>query len=249
MASQKLRTIEESNNLTTLSLDELIGNLKVYEEVIKKDSKTVKSKRKQSRSIALKARKESSDDDSSDTLIGDRTTTTSKKEHSFNPYTLPKYYSLKENKDDQKMAMANEMLLSVEIQIISSENRSKLSKYQNQGFVGGSWSDSDKDKEEKTKEEKYLMAKASKEDYSMGIVGATINSYKAGPFSFKGDRNLSWGPALICTRYYIWGLHALNLFVLSSDELGVRVGSLSGRGGVTGRLRIDLAADLKSRPK
>ncbi|GKE08548.1 hypothetical protein Tco_1412099 [Tanacetum coccineum] len=37
----------------------------VYEEVIKKDSKTVKSKREQSRSIALKARKESSDDDSS----------------------------------------------------------------------------------------------------------------------------------------------------------------------------------------
>ncbi|GJX50461.1 hypothetical protein Tco_0277306 [Tanacetum coccineum] len=61
----KVTTIEESNNLTTLSLDELIGNLKVYEEVIKKDSKTVKSKRKQSRSIALKARKESSDDDSS----------------------------------------------------------------------------------------------------------------------------------------------------------------------------------------
>ncbi|GJZ38111.1 hypothetical protein Tco_0584302 [Tanacetum coccineum] len=37
----------------------------VYEEVIKKDFETVKSKREQSRSIALKARKESSDDDSS----------------------------------------------------------------------------------------------------------------------------------------------------------------------------------------
>ncbi|GJQ96826.1 hypothetical protein Tco_0007965 [Tanacetum coccineum] len=37
----------------------------VYEEVIKKDSKTVKNKREQSRSIALKARKESSDEDSS----------------------------------------------------------------------------------------------------------------------------------------------------------------------------------------
>ncbi|GJU70127.1 hypothetical protein Tco_1256386 [Tanacetum coccineum] len=61
----KVTTIEESNNLTTLSLDELIGNLKVYEEVIKKDSETIKSKREQSRSIALKARKESSDDDSS----------------------------------------------------------------------------------------------------------------------------------------------------------------------------------------
>ncbi|GKB00868.1 hypothetical protein Tco_0828912 [Tanacetum coccineum] len=37
----------------------------VYEEVIKKDSEIVKNKREQSRSIALKARKESSDEDSS----------------------------------------------------------------------------------------------------------------------------------------------------------------------------------------
>ncbi|GKD34894.1 hypothetical protein Tco_1250403 [Tanacetum coccineum] len=62
---EKVTVIEESKNLTILSLDELIGNLKVYEEVIKKDSETVKSKREQSRTIALKARKESSDDDSS----------------------------------------------------------------------------------------------------------------------------------------------------------------------------------------
>nr|GEU76128.1 DUF4219 domain-containing protein/UBN2 domain-containing protein [Tanacetum cinerariifolium] len=56
----KVMVIEKSN----LSLNELIRNLKVYEEVIKKDSKTVKSNREQSRSIALKAIKESSDDDS-----------------------------------------------------------------------------------------------------------------------------------------------------------------------------------------
>ncbi|GKE44378.1 zf-CCHC domain-containing protein [Tanacetum coccineum] len=61
----KVTTIEASKNLKTLSLDELIGNLKVYEEVIKKDSEIVKNKREQSRSIALKARKESSDNDSS----------------------------------------------------------------------------------------------------------------------------------------------------------------------------------------
>ncbi|GJR14784.1 putative ribonuclease H-like domain-containing protein [Tanacetum coccineum] len=61
----KVTTIKELKNLKTLSLDELIGNLKVYEEVIKKDSETVKSKREQSRSIALKPRKESIDDDSS----------------------------------------------------------------------------------------------------------------------------------------------------------------------------------------
>ncbi|GJR36140.1 hypothetical protein Tco_1211824 [Tanacetum coccineum] len=34
----KVTTIEESKNLTTLSLDELIGNLKVYEEVKKEVS-------------------------------------------------------------------------------------------------------------------------------------------------------------------------------------------------------------------
>nr|GEY33928.1 UBN2 domain-containing protein [Tanacetum cinerariifolium] len=61
----KVTAIEESKDLRTLSLDELIGNLKVNEEIIKKDSETIKSKRKQCISIALKARKESSDDDSS----------------------------------------------------------------------------------------------------------------------------------------------------------------------------------------
>ncbi|GKF70275.1 hypothetical protein Tco_0203332 [Tanacetum coccineum] len=61
----KVTDIEESKNLTTLPLDELIGNLKVHEEIIKKDSKTIKSKREQNRSIALKARKESSDENSS----------------------------------------------------------------------------------------------------------------------------------------------------------------------------------------
>ncbi|GJT78344.1 zf-CCHC domain-containing protein [Tanacetum coccineum] len=40
----------------------------------------------------------------------------------------------------------------------------KLSRYQNQkAFVGGSWSDSDEDEEEKTNDEKCLMAKASNE--------------------------------------------------------------------------------------
>ncbi|GKE98833.1 hypothetical protein Tco_0022184, partial [Tanacetum coccineum] len=61
----KVTTIEESKNLTTLSLDELIKNLKVYEVIIKKDSKMVKGKRKQSRSLALKAKTESSDEESS----------------------------------------------------------------------------------------------------------------------------------------------------------------------------------------
>ncbi|GJV26556.1 hypothetical protein Tco_1379251 [Tanacetum coccineum] len=51
---------EESKDLTSLSLDELIGNLKVHEMIIKKDSEIVKAKGER-RSLALKAKKESSD--------------------------------------------------------------------------------------------------------------------------------------------------------------------------------------------
>ncbi|GJU77352.1 hypothetical protein Tco_1274422 [Tanacetum coccineum] len=57
--------IEESKDLISLPHDELIGNLKVYEVIIKKDSEMVKEKREQNRSLALKAKKESSDEDSS----------------------------------------------------------------------------------------------------------------------------------------------------------------------------------------
>ncbi|GJX31569.1 hypothetical protein Tco_0241424 [Tanacetum coccineum] len=50
----KVTAIEELKDLTSLSLDELIGNLKFYEVIIKKDSEMVKGKREQTRSLALK---------------------------------------------------------------------------------------------------------------------------------------------------------------------------------------------------
>nr|GEW24821.1 copia protein [Tanacetum cinerariifolium] len=53
---------EESKDLTSLSLDELIRNLKVHKMIIKKDSKIVKAKIKR-KSLALKANKESSDEE------------------------------------------------------------------------------------------------------------------------------------------------------------------------------------------
>ncbi|GJZ19357.1 retrovirus-related pol polyprotein from transposon TNT 1-94 [Tanacetum coccineum] len=51
-----------SKDLTSLSLDKLIGNLKVYEMIIKKDSEIVKAKVER-KSLALKAKKESSDEE------------------------------------------------------------------------------------------------------------------------------------------------------------------------------------------
>ncbi|GKB22850.1 hypothetical protein Tco_0862251 [Tanacetum coccineum] len=99
----KVTAIEESKDLTSLSLDELIGNLKVYEVIIKKDSEMVKDKREQNRSLALKAKKESSDEDSS--------TSDSEDEE----YTMVV-------RDFKKESRAKGNALNVEIQIISSEN-------------------------------------------------------------------------------------------------------------------------------
>nr|GEX39790.1 copia protein [Tanacetum cinerariifolium] len=58
----KFTAIEESKDLTSLSLDELIGNLKVYEMIIKKDSEIVKAN-VEIKYLALKAKKESNDEE------------------------------------------------------------------------------------------------------------------------------------------------------------------------------------------
>ncbi|GJX50156.1 UBN2 domain-containing protein [Tanacetum coccineum] len=53
----KVTAIEESKDLSTLPLDELIGNLKVYKVVLEKDLEIFKNKKEKYKSLALKARK------------------------------------------------------------------------------------------------------------------------------------------------------------------------------------------------
>ncbi|GKD64963.1 hypothetical protein Tco_1307071, partial [Tanacetum coccineum] len=131
--------IEESKDLTSLSLNELIKNLKVHELVIKKDSKIVKGKRER-RSLALKAKKESSDEE-----------------------------SLTSRSKDEEYAMADDKNGKSERKCFRCGDPNNLIREclkpprdKNQrAFVGGSWSDSGEKDDENSKDEMCLMAHAS----------------------------------------------------------------------------------------
>nr|GEW23637.1 Gag-protease polyprotein [Tanacetum cinerariifolium] len=125
----KVTAIKESKDLTSLSLDELIGNSKVYEVIIKKDSEMVKGKREQNRSLALKAKKESSDEDILTSDSEDEEYVMAVRD--FNKFFKRRERLVRQPHDEKnhpkevkttKMAMAKENVLNVEIQIISSES-------------------------------------------------------------------------------------------------------------------------------
>ncbi|GJX11814.1 hypothetical protein Tco_0201673 [Tanacetum coccineum] len=59
----EVTAIEESKDLSSLALDELIGNLKVHDVVMKKDSEIYRGKNDRVNSIALKDKEVSSDDE------------------------------------------------------------------------------------------------------------------------------------------------------------------------------------------
>ncbi|GJW76658.1 hypothetical protein Tco_0138340 [Tanacetum coccineum] len=132
----KVTTIEESKDLTSLSLDELIGNLKVHEMIIKKDSKIIKAKVER-KSLALKAKKESSDEECS--------TFGSKHEE----YAMAV-------RDFKKFSCGDPNHLIGECP--------KPPKDKNQrAFVGGSWSDSGEEDVKKVNNKTCLVAQASSE--------------------------------------------------------------------------------------
>ncbi|GKF13873.1 zf-CCHC domain-containing protein, partial [Tanacetum coccineum] len=126
----KVTAIEESKDLTSLSLNELIGNLKVYEVIMNKDSEMVKGKREQNRSLALKAKKESSDEDSSNS-----------------------------DSEDEEYAMAVKEFKK----FLKRRGRFSPRSNDQRAFIGGAWSDSGEDEEEKAKDETCLVAQASNE--------------------------------------------------------------------------------------
>nr|GEY54616.1 UBN2 domain-containing protein [Tanacetum cinerariifolium] len=115
----KVTTIEESKDLTSLSLNELIDNLKVYEVIIKKDSEMVKGKREKSRSLTLKAKKEYSDEESSTFDNEDE------------EYAMAVRNFKKISKDEE----AKENALNAEIQITSPENAQSHQEARTKGLL------------------------------------------------------------------------------------------------------------------
>ncbi|GJX57295.1 zf-CCHC domain-containing protein [Tanacetum coccineum] len=157
---------EESKDLTSLALDELIGNLKVYEVIIKKDFEMVKSKREKNRSLALKVKKESSDEDSSTSDSEDEEYAMAirdfknffKRRGRFVRQPHDERKSSQRNKYDKNGKSERKCFKCGDPNHLIGECPKLSRNYNQRAFVGGSWSDSDEDEEEKTKDKKFLMA-------------------------------------------------------------------------------------------
>nr|GEX66343.1 zf-CCHC domain-containing protein/DUF4219 domain-containing protein/UBN2 domain-containing protein [Tanacetum cinerariifolium] len=156
---------------TSLSLDKLIGNLKVYEVIIKKDSEMVKGKREQSRSLALKAIKESSDEDSS-------TFENEDEKYAMTVREFKKFFKrrgrfvrrpqderkpLQRSRDDKNGNSERKCFRYGDPNHLIGECPKSPRNNNQRAFIGGAWSDSSEDDEEKTKDKTCLVAQASNE--------------------------------------------------------------------------------------
>ncbi|GJR61370.1 zf-CCHC domain-containing protein [Tanacetum coccineum] len=140
----KVTAIEESKDLTSLSLDELIGNLKVREIIIKKDSEIVKAKGER-KYLALKAKKESSDEEC--LTYGEKN----------DKRTFQRIQDDKNGKSERKCFRCGDPS-----HLIGECLKPPKDKNQ-RAFIKSSWSDSGEEDDEKAKDEMCLVAQASNE--------------------------------------------------------------------------------------
>ncbi|GJU03628.1 retrovirus-related pol polyprotein from transposon TNT 1-94 [Tanacetum coccineum] len=166
----KVMAIEESKDLTSLSIDELIGNLKVHEKIIKKDSKIVKSKVER-KSLALKAKKESSDEECS-------TSGSEDEEYAMAVRDFKKFFkrigrfvrqprndknTFQRSRDDKNGKSDRKFFRCGDPNHLIGECPKPPRDKNQRVFVGGSWSDTGEEDDEKFKNETCLVAHASSE--------------------------------------------------------------------------------------
>ncbi|GJS36208.1 retrovirus-related pol polyprotein from transposon TNT 1-94 [Tanacetum coccineum] len=166
----KVTTIEESKDLTSLSLNELIGNLKFHEMIIKKDSEIVKNKGER-RSLALKAKKESSDEECSTSESEDEEYAMAVRD--FNKFFKRRGRFLRQPRNNKKTFQISRDNKNDKIErkcfrcgdlnhLIGECPKPPKDKNQ-RAFIGGSWNDSGEEDDEKAKDKTCLVAQASNE--------------------------------------------------------------------------------------
>ncbi|GKC79792.1 retrovirus-related pol polyprotein from transposon TNT 1-94 [Tanacetum coccineum] len=164
----RFNTIITSLKALYEALDELIGNLIVHEVVMEKDSKIYRGKKERIKSIALKDKKEFSDDE----------TLTSRSDDEEYAMAVRKFKNFfrrkgkfvrqpreeknsfrqrdeKKGKSDRKYFRCGDPNNLIGDCPKPSRNKDQ------KAFMGGSWSDSENDAEDKTNDETCLMAQPS----------------------------------------------------------------------------------------
>ncbi|GJX02553.1 zf-CCHC domain-containing protein [Tanacetum coccineum] len=166
----KVTAIEESKDLTSLSLDELIGNLKVYVMIVKKDFEIVKAKEER-RSLALKAKKESSDEECS-------TSGSKDKEYAMAVRDFKKFFkrrgrfvrqprneknTFQRGRDDKKDKGERKCFRCGYLNHLIGECPKPQRDKNQRAFVGGSWSNRGEEDDENIKDEACLVAQVPNE--------------------------------------------------------------------------------------
>ncbi|GJY31065.1 zf-CCHC domain-containing protein [Tanacetum coccineum] len=166
----KVTAIKKSKDLTSLSLDEIIGNLKVHKMIIKKDSEIVKAKVER-KSLALKAKKESSNEECS-------TSGSEDEEYAMAVRDFKKFFkrrgrfvrqprndkqTFQRSRDDKNSKSDRKCFRCGDPNHLIRECPKPPKENNQRAFVGGSWSDSGEEDDEKVNNEMCLVAQASSE--------------------------------------------------------------------------------------
>ncbi|GJZ15230.1 putative ribonuclease H-like domain-containing protein [Tanacetum coccineum] len=167
----KVTAIEESKDLSSLDLDELIGNLKVHEVVMEKDSKIYRGKKERVKSIALKAKKESSDDETSTSGSDDEEYAMAvknfkrlfRRKGKFVGQPREEKKSFRQRDEKKEKSDLKCFRCGDPNNLIGDCPKPPRNKDQ-KAFIGGSWSDSENNAEEKTNDETCLMAQSLNEE-------------------------------------------------------------------------------------
>ncbi|GJS02429.1 zf-CCHC domain-containing protein [Tanacetum coccineum] len=154
--------------MSSLALVELIGNLKVHEVVMEKDSKIYRGKKERVKTISLKLKKASSDDETSTSRSDDE-------EYAMAVRNFKKFYRRKGKffrqpreekksfqKRDEKKGKSDQKCFRCgdPNHLIGDCPKPPRNKDQ-KAFIGGSWSDSENEAKDKTNDETCLMAQSS----------------------------------------------------------------------------------------